>query len=527
MATPTPVRGLRPGTVLGGRYRIDEAIGAGGMGTVYRAVQLGLGRDVAVKLVGNGRGVVDAEAVARFEREARLLARLAHPGIVTVHDFGADDGTLFLVLEYVRGESLEHRLRRGPLPWPEATDVGADIAAALAAAHAAGVLHRDLKPANVMLSSGTATPVKLIDFGLARLSTIVDGPAAEPAAAWTASSSAVLGTPGYIAPEYAWTGAVSPAMDHYALGLVLFEMLTARHPFAGLAVDDDRAAVARQRLAEAAPDAPAGLVALVLGLLQPDPARRVREPAAELARLRLVARPTAGPAVVVDDEPPRAPAVTPRTPTVPAGRAMPPALVARPAVDVPGGVVRLRIGGRDVDVRVPAFRIDRHPVTHADWALFVTHGGGPMPTTWTTRSPPPSLQGCPVTGVPFAAAQAFARFVGGRLPTEAEWTLAACGPDGHPYPWGDTWQTGLSHAAWQDPLALRRAGPIGVFSPQGDSAFGVSDLLDVWEWVVAPSQTRGAVVRGGPWRDRPVPPSLHNRSWEDEAAHDVGFRCVR
>src|ERR1041385_797616 len=228
MAKVTPPRGIREGAVVAGRYAIVEPIGAGGMGTVYRAVQLELQREVALKLIGNGRGA-KPEQVARFEREARMLARLTHPAIVTVHDFGcADDGTWFLVLELVRGESLSARLKRAaPLAWNEALDVGAAIAGALGYAHDNGILHRDLKPANVMLASASAAPVKVIDFGLARLADVAGGGES------TASSPAYLvGTPGYIAPEYSWTGTPTTQVDNYALGVVLFEMLTGVHPFA-------------------------------------------------------------------------------------------------------------------------------------------------------------------------------------------------------------------------------------------------------------------------------------------------------
>ncbi len=525
----TPPRGVRAGVVLAGRYTIVEAIGSGGMGTVYRGVQLGLGRDVAIKLVGNGRSAT-AEQAARFEREARLLARLAHPAIVTVFDFGrADDGALFLVLELVRGESLESRLRRGPLAWPDAVDTGAQIATALAAAHAEGVLHRDLKPGNVMLSAATATRVKLIDFGLARLA---DFSSDTPV---TASSSSVLGTPGYIAPEYAWTGAVGPAMDHYALGLVLFEMLAAQHPFVAADPRTDRVAFARDCLTGAAPDAPPALVELVLALLSPDPALRPAHPAAELAALlpsttaRTGAVKGSGSVTMLADggatstPTPSSPVRRPRPAVAPA----PAAALARPMVDVPGGLVPLVLDRRLREVRLRPFSVDKHPVTHGDWYAFVQAGGADPPPSWRGGRPARADVACPVTGIGFDDAAAYAAWAGRRLPTEAEWVWAAAGPAGRVYPWGDEWETGLCDVAWSDPLERRRPGPIGLFSPAGDSVHGVSDLLSVWEWVSAPYQTHGAVVRGGAWRDRSMPPSLDNRSWEDAASADIGFRCAR
>jgi formylglycine-generating enzyme required for sulfatase activity len=515
--------------VLAGRYQLGEAIGAGGMGTVYRGTQLGLARDVAIKLIGNGRAATP-DQVARFEREAHLLARLSHPSIVTVYDFGhADDGTLFLILELVRGESLDARLRRGRLPWTEAVDVAAQVAQALAAAHEAGVLHRDLKPSNVMLSSATASRVKLIDFGLARLAHFGDTPVTE-------SSSAVMGTPGYIAPEYAWTGQVSAQMDHYALGLVLFEMLAAQHPFVALDVRSDRLAVARQRLVAAAPDAPASLVELVLALLSPDPAARPTSPASELVALLPSPRsdgvPVAsatGRVALVDGV---AFSNSPQTPSSAQRRAQAagaptPAAVARPMVDVDGGLVQLVIERRVHEVRLRPFAIDKHLVTQGDWYAFVQAGGCAPHPAWRGGRPARPDVGCPVTGVSFDDAAAYAKWLGRRLPTEAEWMLAAGGADGRSYPWGDKWQSGLCHATWSEPFEQRRPGPVGMFSPSGDSPSGVSDLLAVWEWVTAPYQTRGAVVRGGAWRDRCVPPSLDNRSWEDEPSSDVGFRCAR
>lgn len=520
----TPLRGVRAGVVLAGRYTIVEPIGSGGMGTVYRGVQLGLDREVAIKLIGNGRAAT-AEQTTRFEREARLLARLSHPSIITVHDFGrADDGTLFLVLELVRGESLERRLRRGRMSFVEAVEVGVQIAEALASAHAAHVLHRDLKPSNVMLSAATAARVKLIDFGLARLA---DFSAETPV---TMSSSSVMGTPGYIAPEYAWTGVVSPQMDHYALGLVLFEMLTAEHPFAAADPHGDRLAAARRLLVQAAPDAPGALVELVLALLSPDPGQRPTSPAGALAALLpSVLRSDGEEGSVGDIEPPAstAPRSSSSSPRARTSGPVPAAAAARPQVEVAGGVVRLTVDRRLHEVRVRPFALDKHPVTHGDWYAFVQDGGAQPLPSWRSGRPARAEVACPVTGISFDDAAAYAQWAGRRLPTEAEWIWAAGGPDGWCYPWGEQWQTGLCDVMWADPFERRRPGPIGLFSPAGDSPCGVSDLLSVWEWVSAPYQARGTVVRGGPWRDRSMPPSLDNRSWEDRPSHDVGFRCAR
>lgn len=490
---------------MAGRFSIVEPIGAGGMGTVFRAVQLELQREVAVKLIGSGRGAT-TEQETRFEREARLLARLSHPAIVTVHDFDrTDDGSWFLVLELVPGESVQRRIERdGRLPWQEALAVGARIAEALAYAHEQGVLHRDLKPANVMLATGASTPVKLIDFGLARLADVAGG-------APLTESAYVMGTPGYIAPEYVWSGTIGPPADHYALGVVLFEMLTGVHPFAEAATD--RMQAARELLAARAPEAPSELKSIVLGLIEQDPARRPGAPRRLLGALQ--------------DTMLRAGAPTPMTPSLP--RAVSGVdRTGRPMVSVAGGLVQLDLGhGRAVEVRLRPFAIDKHLVTCADWLSFMRETGAAAPASWDGPKPGRARLPLPVVDVSFADASAYAAWAGRRLPTEAEWELAARGPERRLHPWGDTWQSGLSHPSHELPLERRTPGPIGLYSPQGDSPLGVSDLLQIWEWVVAPYQPSGNLVRGGPWRDRNVPPLLTNRSWEDRPAKDVGFRCAR
>jgi formylglycine-generating enzyme required for sulfatase activity len=270
--------------------------------------------------------------------------------------------------------------------------------------------------------------------------------------------------------------------------------------------------------------------------LSPDPAARPASPATDLAALLPSSRGDSVPVAAalgraaIDD------AVvfssSPRTPSSAQRRAQearppPPAALARPMVDVAGGLVQLVIDRRLHEVRLRPFAIDKHPVTQGDWFAFVQAGGAAPLSSWAAGRPTRADLPCPVTGVAVEDAAAYAKWIGRRLPTEAEWVLAASGGDDRSYPWGDRWQTGLCHPTWSEPFELRRPGPVGMFSPSGDSPSGVSDLLAVWEWVTATYQTRGAVVRGGAWRDRCVPPQLQNRSWEDEPSRDVGFRCAR
>lgn len=275
----------RIGETLAGRYRVEELIGTGGMGSVYVAVQEPLGRKVALKCI---RSVLtdDELAVKRFIQEARAISQLQHPNIVTLHDFGQDDdGTLFIAMELLRGESLRQRIERdGPLAPSESVVVIRDIARALAHAHAAGIVHRDLKPDNVMLSElvGHGRSVKVVDFGVAKLAQTEKGEAA------LTGTGHVVGTPGYIAPEQMNGVLDDPRSDLYALGVVWFEALTGASPFDG----DTPMKKAFQHLTEPPPrpsarrpGVPPACEDLILRLLEKKPEERPPSAAALLELL--------------------------------------------------------------------------------------------------------------------------------------------------------------------------------------------------------------------------------------------------
>ena len=225
-----------------GRYRIEGPLGRGGMGVVYQGRDSRLGRVVAIKLLPE-RLSRDAESLARFEREARVLAGLHHPNIAAIHGVGRQpDGTSYLVLERVEGESLAAYLARGPLPVSEALDLGRQVARALVAAHEREVIHRDLKPSNVMRTpDGLA---KVLDFGLARRiddgASLAGAPADGAAAAdpYTTLSGLAQGTPGYMSPEQILGETAGPAADVFSFGCLLHECLSGRRVFAGQRVAD-------------------------------------------------------------------------------------------------------------------------------------------------------------------------------------------------------------------------------------------------------------------------------------------------
>ena len=204
-----------------GPYELLERVGQGGMGVVYRARQLSLNREVALKLIRGG-AAASPEELARFRVEGEALARLRHPGVLLIHDLGEHEGELYLAAEYVAGGSLAHKLEDGPLPERTTADLLRQVALAVQAAHEARVVHRDLKPSNILLDNNGVP--KVGDFGLAKLLDAESGQTV---------SGALLGTPSYMAPEQ--TGGrsreVGPAADVYALGAVLYECLTGKPPF--------------------------------------------------------------------------------------------------------------------------------------------------------------------------------------------------------------------------------------------------------------------------------------------------------
>jgi serine/threonine-protein kinase len=270
---------IAPGSRLGA-YEVLELIAAGGMGMVFRARDVQLGRDVALKILPE-RFKVDAHRLARFSREARVLASLNHPNITTLYGIEALEGTHALVLELVDGETLAERVTRGPLRLADAIDIAAQIAAALEAAHEHGIVHRDLKPDNIKLrADGT---VKVLDFGLAKMidPTIegTDTKAGTATAIDMGLLGAVLGTPAYMSPEQARGLPTDKRTDVWAFGCVLYEMLSGERAFAG-----ERSSEIVAKIIEREPDfgalpadIPRTIRRLIQRCLEKDPRRRLRD----------------------------------------------------------------------------------------------------------------------------------------------------------------------------------------------------------------------------------------------------------
>ena len=321
----------RPESLVGGRYRLEAPVGRGGSAEVWSAVDEALGRKVAVKLVTASGG----EDAGRVGDEARLLARLSHPGLVPVYDAGTDDaGRPWVVMELVIGETLADTLRRGALDPVRTAEVGRVLAEALAHVHAEGLVHRDIKPANVLL--GRDGRVRLTDFGIARL---VD-------AARVTATGLTVGTAGYLSPEQVTGAHVGPPSDVYSLGLVLLECLTGAREYPGTAVEVALARLSRQPRVPAT--LPAGWPGLLEAMTAREPAGRpaADEVAVELTRIAMGGSATTAVRTAALDErtqvmdrtalltgvAPAAPVRDSRADQPPADRPVP-----RPAPPAPGG----------------------------------------------------------------------------------------------------------------------------------------------------------------------------------------------
>jgi serine/threonine protein kinase len=311
----------REGRIIDGRYRIVERLGEGGMGAVFVAEHLTLQKRVALKTIHRQFAGND-EMAARFAREAMTSAHLEHPNVVSVLDYGIlPEGGAFLVMQLVTGASLrDHLTKRGTLPWSEACQLVAQIADAVAFAHAHGIVHRDLKPDNVLLvASGSELPqVKVLDFGIAHVKAQSALPSATGRALTVAGT--VMGTPGYMPPEQAMGQGVDERADLYALGVMLWELLEGHCPFAGETFSE----IFTKQIRDPAPElstvrGPEALRELVRALLQRAPAQRPASAALVRETLRGLAQQGQNPAPTANPSPS---ALAPRSPGVHAAQTL-------------------------------------------------------------------------------------------------------------------------------------------------------------------------------------------------------------
>lgn len=621
---------------IDGRYRIDSLIGAGGMGTVYRATRLLIGDEVAIKILHQDHG--DANSSERFRREAQAAARLKHPNAVSIYDFGISaDGLQYLVMELVEGESLRERLNQGPLDFAIALEVTTQVCAALDEAHRRHIIHRDIKPDNILLhSSAAGLRVKVLDFGIAKLR--------DDTAGHLTQTGSVMGTPHYMSPEQCLGEELDPGADIYSIGIVLYEMLCGRVPFNSPV----STAVVVQHVSQPPPSlrsinpavseaaeevvlhaiqkdrstrpATAGALAqeLVLALggrpiaatdytLPPQAGspttlkREINEETVErrstsseqsdlpktvylaspalgvsvgrrtngehaavtanvkrvtpvkyigaaaiglsaLALLIFVVWQQKGEITKTNDStiaivgPTEAkPVVTPsETPTAPERPPTPPGMAP-----IIGQQFLMGSNQGDADakpahaVNIKSFYLDIYEVTCEAYKRFLDKTGRPAPNTWTNGTYPSGAARHPVTGITWDDADAYAKSVGKRLPTEEEWEFAARGPGGLLYPWGNTWKAKCSNAG------NARKGLVNVGSYDCDSPFGVQDLIgNAWEWTASdwrpypggslatPASGGQKVIRGGNWESGPTYATATFRSGYKGVGQKTGFRCA-
>lgn len=480
---------------LGDAYSITRELGRGGMGVVYLATERATGRSVAVKVI-RARYLDDPDAIARFEREARLVARLSHPGIVATHEARAlSDGTLALVMEYVPGCTLKEELQRtGALTVERAERVLREVAGALSHAHALGVVHRDVKPENIFLASDDGRAM-LSDFGIART---LEGDTL------LTRTGVAIGTPSYMSPEQIDGGPVDGRSDLYSLGLVGWEMLTGRRPWAGEGL---YSVLYRQKhealpsLAVERPDTPARLLLALEGALTKDAAHRwasaeeMMEQLAGRTPERLLAARAGGTAADTEENAPTLPYVAHPAPRAAQGRRVAAVTSILAVVVAMGGWLLTRypvpraptpVSHTDAPPTAPMMRdaAERIPLSgrageRRAIALANSRGAADAPVT---KSAPAAVEGAAASGVPGGGAGAPAAIA---PPDARERSVASSVPISSGAPAASTPEQGAAISRAAAPSAPGRAEG----RPPGDPAAGAG--------AVAAASSSAALSAGG------------------------------
>ncbi|WP_437671227.1 bifunctional serine/threonine-protein kinase/formylglycine-generating enzyme family protein [Sorangium sp. So ce131] len=632
---------LRPGAVIADKLHLLRPLGQGGMGVVWAARHLALDTDVAVKFIRPERVAASPALVARFRREAMATARIAHPHVVQVMDYGAVEGAVpYLVMELLRGFSLAELLERGGrLSFATARSLVRQVGSALECAHEHGIVHRDIKPHNVFITEGSkGYPlfVKVLDFGVAKMAGDAAAPAASPALTETGM---VIGSAPYMSPEQLeGSKDVDLRSDLWSLGVVLYETLTGAQPFQGSSFVAVGAAVLKGKFrpaTEQRPDLPASIDDWFAKALSVDPSCRFQSAREMVEAFLGLEAPIeaqvmegdapagrAGDPVTAGSVPGSAAghtALHPRAAERPAARGASGARATRATLagravrlaaaacaagaggylflrappagsgGCPGGMVLIEGAefqmGSEADAETPSDETPRHGVTVRSFCLDATEvtvksyldceacerprqtveSEGLTPngrSFWSQFCNGPEAPDHPINCVDWYQAKAYCAASGKRLPTEAEWELAARGQDAWTYPWGHAPPSGerlnacgpecsqmlterlekVGKGPWprmyNDGDAAPATAPVGR-SPAGKSPAGTVDLAgNVWEWTESHycPYDRGdcddsrRVLRGGGWDtvESQYVRSAHRRPSAPTArGWSIGFRCAR
>ncbi|MBT7191913.1 MAG: SUMF1/EgtB/PvdO family nonheme iron enzyme [Anaerolineae bacterium] len=635
------------------RYHILEKLGEGGMATVYKAYDTRLETDVAVKVIRmGGTSDVAERTLKRFEQEAKALARLTHPNIVKVTDYGKHEDKPYLVMPFLPGQTLKHRFKGEKVPYQEAAGTLIPIAKALAYAHKQSVIHRDVKPANILVTA--SGELMISDFGVAKMLN-------QEVTTDLTGTSATVGTPEYMAPEQATAKAVDHRADIYALGVVLYEMVTGRKPYSAdtpMAVMIMHARDPLPRPSTLVSGLPKEVEALLLKALSKNPSDRYQSMEEMIFALgNLIVengRKTEGnwkgpgkasiPNFNKTSEkelasggskrfwiiglvlilvislgilaswlvkrgkaiPPETQSVTKMVPVTAAATetsvvTMTPTTIVIPELGIGSSQIRSTdgmemmyvpaaefiMGFEDTEhsLYLNAYWIDKTEVTNAMFQIFVEETGHITDAeiigkaqgwngsdismvngaNWMHPLEPETditdLENHPVVQVSWNDAFAYCQWAGGRLPTEAEWEMAARGTDGRNYPWGNRepmnnllnfadaslgeYSSWVPADEFDDAWAF--TAPVGSY-PDGISPYGVNDMVgNVWEWVndwhdpnyhkspitenpTGPETGAFKVVRGGSWYNsrssEQFIASSRIKDVTDSAFAHLGFRCA-
>jgi serine/threonine-protein kinase len=560
-----------------GRYEVERLLGAGGMGAVYLARDPAIGRQVAIKVLRTD----DEEYRRRFAFEIKAAGALRHRNIITIFDSGEHEGSPFLAMEYIPGETLADKInRREPLPLAEKLRYISELCDGLAHAHAAGIVHRDIKPANVIIDAQTNS-LKIVDFGIARVGD-----------ATVTQTGLVVGTLSYMSPENVRGQRVDQRSDVYAVGLVLYELVCYRRAFPGSLDDGLMYRILYENPADLRtvhPHLDDAIITIVERSLNKNPEHRYAD-AGQMAEALRAAR-SGLPATPVEAaiRQSAVKAVTDaggalREPTsrYPFGRVHfgkatllavavvgaiqwlisresvnigvnQPVPANSPAperatqqiqwIDIPAGSFSMGCVDGDPDcydderpkhsVAVGRIRVMASEVKTYDYETFASTTGNVVPA-----QPPESLKTGPLVNVTWDEARAFCAWAGGRLPTEAEWEYAARAGTSTRYWWGDAWDASrATGGASSLPIPgglLAHRNPWGLYDTLGNVYEWTSTLYRDYPYAARdgrehPQLTGRRVLRGGSWSNSPgiIRASIRYPFDPTNRSESVGFRCVQ